>query len=69
MALILPFRATESRRRAAEPPSGAGAEILFFTGVRYTRNDDPPGPGRPTAGGLGATAAKTPPRRSRRRAG
>ena len=45
MAVVIPFRPARPGRRsaaAAEVQPGRSAEILFFTGVRYERQDDKP---------------------------
>jgi hypothetical protein len=39
MGEIIPFRAGQRRRAPVEPPPGP-AQILFFLGVRYSRDDD-----------------------------
>jgi|GEM_PF-6533147 len=38
MGEIIPFRAAHRRRAPVEPPQGP-AQILFFLGVRYCRED------------------------------
>jgi hypothetical protein len=42
MGQIIPFQCQRRRRAppAADAPSGQGAEILFFLGVRYCRDDN-----------------------------
>jgi hypothetical protein len=40
MGQIIPLR-RGARRRAPSAPPGGGAEILFFLGVRYCRDDTP----------------------------
>jgi hypothetical protein len=39
MGEIIPFRSGLRRRVTVEPPQGP-AQILFFLGVRYCREDD-----------------------------
>ena len=56
MGDLIAFRSQRSSGEAR--PSGAGAEILFFTGVRYQRtSEDPPSsiapPRQPRQGGKG----------------
>jgi hypothetical protein len=66
---VIHFRPAESPRRAAS--GDRGAEILFFTGVRYQRGDEPPAPasqtprarGKRQGGGAGGVEAG---RKSRR---
>jgi G:T-mismatch repair DNA endonuclease (very short patch repair protein) len=38
MGEIIPFRAAHRRRAPVEPPQGP-AQILFFLGVRYRKED------------------------------
>ncbi len=52
MGEIIPFRAGQRRRAPVEPPLGP-AQILFFLGVRYCRDDDYLD-GRPNRGGRAA---------------
>ena len=66
-ALIL-FRPRPNRSHKRESPRPSSAEILFFTGVRYSRMveatalaDETPGP--PPAEGVGATRRGRKPRR------
>lgn len=59
MCEIVPFRIVGRPRAAALPPEGP-AQILFFLGVRYVRDDGGDGPkGRASEGGA--------PRKGRRR--
>ena len=46
MAVVIPFRSARPGRRtaASQARTGASAEILFFTGVRYERQADKPAP-------------------------
>ena len=55
MGEIIPFRAGQRRRAPVEPPQGP-AQILFFLGVRYSREDDDLD-GRPNRRG-GATRSR-----------
>ncbi len=52
MAKIILFKARPRRRRDCDTPVGEGAQIMFFTGVRYERIEAvverPP---RPAGGG------------------
>lgn len=66
MGDLIAFR---SQRPSGEArPSGPGAEILFFTGVRYQRmSEDPPSsnarPQHPQEGGKGGGAGRAKRRR------
>lgn len=51
MGEIVPFRA-EKRPWSDTPPPGQSAQILFFLGVRYVRDDDETsGPKKRSSGG------------------
>jgi hypothetical protein len=51
MGEIVPFRIARRPRAAAPPPQGP-AQILFFLGVRYVRDEEADGPkGRSSDGG------------------
>ena len=39
MGEIVRLSAREPRRRPAGPPAEGGADLLLFTGVRYSRED------------------------------
>ena len=49
MGEIIPIRAGQRRRVPVEPPQGP-AQILFFLGVRYCREDDQDGRPNPRGG-------------------
>lgn len=59
MAVVIPFRSARPSRRSvtAEVRSGRSAEILFFTGVRYERQDDKPA--QPRADEMRRTAPRS----------
>lgn len=42
MADVIPFASRRRRFSPPSPTSDAGAQILFFTGVRYERVAEPP---------------------------
>ena len=62
MGEIVPFR-SETRRRALAPPPEGSAQILFFLGVRYYRDEDDKD-GRPSRRGSGSSPSR--PRRRKR---
>jgi hypothetical protein len=64
MGQIIPFRC-EKRRRAppAADAASTGAEILFFLGVRYCRDDNG---GKTQNGGGAPTRPSSRPRRKKR---
>lgn len=47
MATVLQFPAANAERKTIAKVSGAGAQIVFFTGVRYERVDLPEKPKPP----------------------
>jgi len=40
MGILIPM--PRPKRKDREPPPPGGADLLFFTGVRYERHDDKP---------------------------
>ena len=63
MALIIPMQPDARAARRPAPTAVGGAQILFFTGVRYARMEEPP----PSAGAApqGANPGKGRKRRAR----
>lgn len=59
MGLVIPFTPAERKTvRRTVSGAGQGAEILFFTGVRYFRREAPPADGgRPKGGRTGTRRA------------
>ncbi len=62
MGEIVPFRSDRRRRLPAAPPEGS-AQILFFLGVRYCRDEDGKD-GQPGRRGSGSSPSR--PRRRKR---
>ncbi len=58
MGELLLFRPVGGQERKTRSARGEPAQILFFTGVRYQRVEEPPAPpesesGAPPSGGMG----------------
>lgn len=58
MAQIIDLESIRRTRPTRETSPSAGAEILFFLGVRYERMDAPAKPTGPAAGGIGRRRGK-----------